>query len=99
MKVVVDVSGSMYRFNGHDQRLERMLESALMVMEALYGFDDRFKYDIVGHSGEDNNIPFVLASKAPENEKQRLQVILFCLLVFPTKPLLAYSRQNYVILF
>ena len=77
MKVVVDVSGSMYRFNGHDQRLERMLESALMVMEALYGFDDRFKYDIVGHSGEDNNIPFVLASKAPENEKQRLQVSLF----------------------
>lgn len=23
---VVDVSGSMYRFNGHDQRLERMLQ-------------------------------------------------------------------------
>jgi len=30
------------RFNGHDQRLERMMESALMVMEALEGFGDRY---------------------------------------------------------
>ena len=50
LKLVVDVSGSMYRlvrsgqevdgtcrFNGHDQRLERMLESCLMVMEGLEG--------------------------------------------------------------
>jgi hypothetical protein len=67
LKVVVDVSGSMYRykvlvlytiskdcmslwfeclcrlcrFNGHDQRLERTMESALMVMEALEGFSER----------------------------------------------------------
>jgi len=75
MKLLVDVSGSMYRFNGHDQRLERSMESALMVMEALEGFQDRLKYDIVGHSGEDNNIQFVLPNKPPENEKQRLQVL------------------------
>ncbi len=37
LRLLVDVSGSMYRFNGHDQRLERSLESALMVMEALEG--------------------------------------------------------------
>ena len=41
LRLVVDVSGSMYRFNGHDQRLERMLESTLMVMEALEGYGDR----------------------------------------------------------
>jgi len=75
MKLIVDVSGSMYRFNGHDQRLERTLESALMVMEALDGFSERLKYDIVGHSGEDNNIPFVLPNQPPENEKQRLKVL------------------------
>lgn len=28
---VVDVSGSMYRFNGLDKRLDRMLETALLV--------------------------------------------------------------------
>ena len=35
----------------------------------------RLKYDIVGHSGEDNNIPFVLPNQPPENEKQRLKVL------------------------
>ena len=74
MKLVVDVSGSMYRFNGHDQRLERMLESCLMVMEALEGYSERIKYDIVGHSGEDNDIPFVPILKAPENDMERLKV-------------------------
>ena len=32
---VVDVSASMYRFNGRDGRLERMLEAMLMVLEAM----------------------------------------------------------------
>ena len=75
LKVVVDVSGSMYRFNGHDQRLERMLESTLMVMEGLEGFGERIKYDICGHSGEDNNIPFVSHLKSPENNRERLAVL------------------------
>ena len=64
----------MYRFNGHDQRLERMLESCLMVMEALEGYSERIKYDIVGHSGEDNDIPFVPILKAPDNDMERLKV-------------------------
>jgi len=75
LKLVVDVSGSMYRFNGHDQRLERMLESCLMVMEALEGYSERIKYDIVGHSGEDNDIPFVPILKAPDNDMERLKVL------------------------
>ena len=35
IRLVVDVSGSMYRFNGYDGRLERTLEAVLMVMEAF----------------------------------------------------------------
>ena len=34
IRLVVDVSGSMYRFNGYDGRLDRMVEAVLMVMEA-----------------------------------------------------------------
>jgi hypothetical protein len=75
VKIVVDVSGSMYRFNGHDQRLQRMMESTLMVMEGLEGFGDRIKFDISGHSGEDNDIPFVSHMKTPENNKERLKVL------------------------
>ena len=50
--LVVDVSGSMYRFNGHDQRLERMLESTLMVMEALDGYGDRGKCNSCLHHSD-----------------------------------------------
>lgn len=35
LQFVFDVSASMYRFNGEDRRLERMLEAALMVSESL----------------------------------------------------------------
>eukprot|EP00092_Neocalanus_flemingeri_P037789 GFUD01041137.1.p1 GENE.GFUD01041137.1~~GFUD01041137.1.p1 ORF type:complete len:1900 (+),score=456.60 GFUD01041137.1:60-5702(+) len=75
VKLVVDVSGSMYRFNGHDQRLERMMEATLMVMEGLEGFGDRIKFDICGHSGEESDLPFVSHMKAPENNKERLKVL------------------------
>lgn len=49
---LVDVSGSMYRFNGFDQRLERMLEIAVIIMESLAGFEDKLSYSITGHSGD-----------------------------------------------
>ena len=54
LKLLVDVSGSMYRFNGVDKRLERQLESVLMVMEAFNGYENKIKYDIYGHSGKRN---------------------------------------------
>merc|ERR1719270_3050735 len=60
LRLLVDVSGSMYRFNGHDLRLDRMLESTLMVMEAFEDYNDKIVYDIVGHSGEEPAIPFVV---------------------------------------
>jgi len=75
LRLCFDVSGSMYRFNGHDQRLQRSLESALLVMEALDTKTDKIKYDIVGHSGESPEIPFVTVDNPPENEKERVNVL------------------------
>lgn len=46
LRVLADVSGSMYRFNGVDGRLERSMEAVCMVMEALEGFEDKFKVKI-----------------------------------------------------
>lgn len=43
LTVVADVSGSMYRFNWHDGRLQRSLEATLMLMEALAGYEDRIQ--------------------------------------------------------
>ena len=46
-----------------------------MVMEGLQGSDNRVRYDIIGHSGEDPHIPFVNRDIPPDNEKKRLDVL------------------------
>ncbi|CAD6193433.1 unnamed protein product [Caenorhabditis auriculariae] len=70
-----DVSGSMYRFNGYDKRLQKSLEAALMVMTALDGKDEKVLYEIIGHSGDAARVPFVLEKGSPKNDKQRLDVL------------------------
>ncbi|XP_077200195.1 von Willebrand factor A domain-containing protein 8 [Paroedura picta] len=75
LRLVVDVSGSMYRFNGVDGRLERSMEAACMVMEAFENYENKFKYDITGHSGDGFNIALVNSDKVPKNNKERLEVL------------------------
>uniref|UniRef100_A0A2M3ZH50 von Willebrand factor A domain-containing protein 8 n=1 Tax=Anopheles braziliensis TaxID=58242 RepID=A0A2M3ZH50_9DIPT len=75
LKLVVDVSGSMYRFNGYDGRLDRQLEATAMVMEAFDGFEAKIRYDIVGHSGEAVVIPFVSDKNPPKDDKRRLETL------------------------
>ncbi|KAK7809059.1 LOW QUALITY PROTEIN: hypothetical protein U0070_013245, partial [Myodes glareolus] len=75
LRLVVDVSGSMYRFNGVDRRLERSMEAVCMVMEAFENYEEKFKYDIAGHSGDGYNIRLVSANKIPKDNKQRLEIL------------------------
>lgn len=75
LRLVVDVSGSMYRFNGVDRRLERSMEAVCMVMEAFENYEEKFKYDITGHSGDGYNIKLVPVNKIPKNNKQRLEIL------------------------
>ena len=75
LKLVVDVSGSMYRFNGVDGRMDRQLEAILMLMESLESHEQKICYDIVGHSGEDHAIKFVGSHEPPNNSKERLEVL------------------------
>ncbi|XP_065352663.1 von Willebrand factor A domain-containing protein 8 isoform X2 [Cloeon dipterum] len=75
LKLVVDVSGSMYRFNSYDGRLDRVMEAATLMMEAFEGHEDKFQYDIVGHSGESCDLRFVDKSSPPTDNKQRLDLI------------------------
>uniref|UniRef100_H2MDU3 von Willebrand factor A domain-containing protein 8 n=1 Tax=Oryzias latipes TaxID=8090 RepID=H2MDU3_ORYLA len=75
LRVLVDVSGSMYRFNGVDGRLERSMEAVCMVMEALENYEHKFKYDLVGHSGDGFDIPLITTNKVPKNNKERLKVL------------------------
>ncbi|XP_036613372.1 von Willebrand factor A domain-containing protein 8 [Trichosurus vulpecula] len=74
LRLLVDVSGSMYRFNGVDGRLERSMEAVCMVMEAFENYEEKFKYDIAGHSG-DGYVNLVPLDKIPRNNKERLQIL------------------------
>lgn len=78
LRVVVDVSGSMYRFNSYDGRLDRELEAVVLVMEAFQGFEDKIKYDIMGHSGDAHDIKFVSIDDQPDNNMKRLEVMRVC---------------------
>lgn len=73
IRLVVDISASMYRFNGYDQRLERLLEATLMLMETLKD-DKRFHLHIIGHNGSSAKIPLVNPS-TNKDEKTQLQVL------------------------
>jgi MoxR-like ATPase len=73
IKLVVDVSASMYRFNGYDGRLQRLLEATLMIMESLKD-DDRFALTIVGHNGDSAEIP-LFRSSTPQDPKTQLKVL------------------------
>ncbi|KAG7260161.1 hypothetical protein CRUP_020892, partial [Coryphaenoides rupestris] len=81
LRVLVDVSGSMYRFNGVDGRLERSMEAVCMVMEALDNYEHKLKYDIVGHSGDGCDIELVGVNKIPKNNKERLKVNAFAVFI------------------
>lgn len=74
MLFVMDVSGSIYRFNGQDGRLDRILETSLMIMESFAGFESKFDYCIMGHSGDSPDIPFVNFGEPPADRKERLKV-------------------------
>ncbi|XP_069745676.1 von Willebrand factor A domain-containing protein 8 isoform X2 [Narcine bancroftii] len=75
LRLLVDCSGSMYRFNGLDGRLERSMEAVCMVLEAFENYEQKFKYDIVGHSGDGFNIELVRSERIPKNNKERLHII------------------------
>ena len=73
IKLIVDISASMYRFNGYDQRLERLLEATLMMMESLHD-DKRFVLYISGHNGSSAKIPLVKPGMEL-NEATQLRVL------------------------
>lgn len=51
------------------------MEAACLVMEAFHQYDIKIKYDIVGHSGDSPEIPFVSHDSPPKNNKERLDIM------------------------
>eukprot|EP01059_Diplonema_ambulator_P006574 TRINITY_DN16228_c0_g1_i1.p1 TRINITY_DN16228_c0_g1~~TRINITY_DN16228_c0_g1_i1.p1 ORF type:complete len:1840 (+),score=308.42 TRINITY_DN16228_c0_g1_i1:488-5521(+) len=70
-----DVSASMYRFNGIDGRLRCSMECAVMLMEAMVGFEKRFEWCLIGHSGDGPDHVLVPFGAPPQNEAERLKIV------------------------
>jgi len=51
LRLVMDLSGSMYTFERLDGRKTRLLEVALFAMQALEGLEATYEWSMVGHSG------------------------------------------------
>jgi MoxR-like ATPase len=77
LQFVVDVSGSMYRFNGQDRRLERLMEAVLLVLESLpQDLQSPLQYALSGHSGDSPDIRFIeFDDPKPENEAEKYKVL------------------------
>jgi len=74
MHFVFDLSMSMSRYSA-DGRLQRSLEAAVMILEALKGFEHKFDIKMTGHSGDSKEVPLVEFGAFPKNDKERLTVI------------------------
>ena len=74
---VLDVSGSMYRFNGQDRRLERLLEATLLVLESMpTGTSSPLLYALSGHSGDSPEIPLLaFDDEKPKDEGAKYEVL------------------------
>ncbi|KAE8215053.1 hypothetical protein CF326_g9751 [Tilletia indica] len=60
----------------YDGQLDRDIKTCLMILEAFARADKaRFKWDIVGHSGDQVIMPFVHSDKLPTNDVQRYEIL------------------------
>ncbi|CAJ1380979.1 unnamed protein product [Effrenium voratum] len=76
VKFVMDCSGSMYTFNRIDQRLQRLMEAAIFIFESFKGFEQKYEYAMVGHSGSGAEAEsFVAWGKPPSEPKEQLAIV------------------------
>jgi len=51
------------------------MEAALLIMESFAGFEHKYSYTLVGHSGDSAAIPLVPYDSPPKTRKERLKVL------------------------
>ncbi|KAK7042195.1 von Willebrand factor A domain-containing protein 8 [Favolaschia claudopus] len=76
IRFIFDLSASMYRFQ-YDGRLQRSMETAVMLMETFDRLSRKEKYvwDMYGHSGDGADIALVSELKPPTDMKDRWKVV------------------------
>jgi hypothetical protein len=72
---LIDCSASMARMNTWDGRLDRMAACAALIIEALQGFEHKFEYSLVGHSGTTAELALVDFKSPPTTKADKAAVI------------------------
>ena len=75
LSFLLDASASMARGDRADGRLQRMGQTAVLLMEALRGFEHKYEYEIVAHSGASAHVPLVVAGRPPTSADARARVV------------------------
>ncbi|KAJ7594399.1 AAA domain-containing protein [Mycena floridula] len=75
IRFIFDLSASMYRFQ-YDGRLQRSIETAVMLMETFDRLSHKEKYvwDIYAHSGDGHDLALVTTDKPPTTITERVKV-------------------------
>jgi len=76
IRFIFDISASMYRFQ-YDGRLQRSLETAVMLMETFDRLTrkDKYVWDICGQCGDEPVVSLVEANKPPSELRDRWKVV------------------------
>ncbi|KAF9806900.1 hypothetical protein IEO21_08484 [Rhodonia placenta] len=76
IRFVFDISGSMYRFQ-YDGRLQRSMETAVMIMETFNRLTrkDKYLWDVSGRSGDSPVISLIELDKPPTELRDRYKVV------------------------
>ncbi|CAK9038246.1 unnamed protein product [Durusdinium trenchii] len=76
IKFVMDCSGSMYTFNRIDQRLQRLMEASIFIFESFQGFEQKYQYSMVGHSGSGPEAENLVSwGKPPRSAQEQLAIV------------------------
>jgi MoxR-like ATPase len=81
VRVVLDLSASMFRFNSYDRRLERLMMSALMLLEGFAGVPSvrgertPLTFDLSGHSGDNAHIDLKRATDGRTSEQDAWRIV------------------------
>lgn len=76
IRFLFDISASMYRFQA-DGRLQRSLETAVMLMESFNHLSrkDKYAWDMYGHAGDEPEIPLVKVGDSVEEVSERWAIV------------------------
>ena len=75
LSFLLDASASMARGDRSDGRLQRMGQTAVLLMEALRGFEHKYEYSLTAHSGASACVPLVTAGQPPASAEERARVV------------------------